>query len=112
MQNVYDHSELAADLEPLDVVGGHRPAAAEETEEAEGTPAAFGQAPSPVALAAAERARGPAAALVCFLAGDAAMLYAGASQAACTRSSNRDPNPTSSPSPHRRRLCTRPSCVR
>ena len=77
MQNVYDHSELAADLEPRDV--SHRPAAAEE---AQGTPAAFGQAPSPVALAAAERARGPAAALVCFLAGDAAMLYAGSPQAA------------------------------
>ena len=76
MQNVYDHSELAADLEPLD---GHRPAAAEE---AQGTPAAFGQAPSPAALAAAEHARGPAAALVCFLTGDAAMLYAGAPQAA------------------------------
>ena len=76
MQNVYDHSELVADLEPLD---GHRPAAAEE---AQGTPAAFGQAPSPVALAAAECARGPAAALVCFLTGDAAMLYAGAPQAA------------------------------
>ena len=76
MQNVYDHSELVADLEPLD---GHRPAAAEE---AQGTAAAFGQAPSPVALAAAECARGPAAALVCFLAGDAAMLYAGAPQAA------------------------------
>ena len=77
MQNVYDHSELAADLERLD--DGHRPAAAEE---AQGTPAAFGQAPSPVALAAAECARGPAAALVCFLTGDAAMLYAGAPQAA------------------------------
>lgn len=76
MQNVYDHSELVADLEPLD---GHRPAAAEE---AQGTAAAFGQAPSPVALAAAECARGPAAALVCFLTGDAAMLYAGAPQAA------------------------------
>ena len=79
VQNVYDHSELTADLEPLPRDGGHRPAAAEE---AQGTPAAFGQAPSPVALAAAERARGPAAALVCFLAGDAAMLYAGAPQAA------------------------------
>ena len=76
MQNVYDHSELVADLEPLD---GHRPAAAEE---AQGTAAACGQAPSPVALAAAECARGPAAALVCFLAGDAAMLYAGSPQAA------------------------------
>ena len=77
MQNVYDHSELAADLEPRD--DGHRPAAAEE---AQGTAAAFGQAPSPAALAAAEHARGPAAALVCFLTGDAAMLYAGSPQAA------------------------------
>ena len=78
VQNVYDHSEAAADLEPL-------PPGSAASEEAEGvaavSAAALARPPGPVALAAAEGARGPAAALVCFLAGDAAMLYAGASEA-------------------------------
>ena len=83
VQNVYDHSEGASDLEPPPP---HRSSGA-AAEEADGsaTPAvsaaALARPPGPVALAAAEGARGPAAALVCFLAGDAAMLYAGAPEA-------------------------------
>ena len=61
VQNIYDHSEGAADAEP----------------------AAAGLG-TPALAAAASRVdgHGPAAALVCFLAGDAAMLYAGAGAAA------------------------------
>ena len=83
VQNVYDHSEGASDLEPPPP---HRSSGA-AAEEADGsaTPAvsaaALARPPGPVALEAAEGARGPAAALVCFLAGDAAMLYAGAPEA-------------------------------
>jgi len=60
VQNIYDHSEGAADAEP----------------------AAAGLA-APALAAAAPRVdgHGPAAALVCFLTGDAAMLYAGAEAA-------------------------------